>query len=77
MVRRDFLEKPIQADRQTSVRLHLRRAKLENLVDNIQSKFDRDRFLNFIGSCLPMQKLFYKIIDSVANYRQCFYQWRK
>ncbi|SBS68731.1 sigma-54-dependent transcriptional regulator [Vibrio atlanticus] len=62
----DFLEKPIQADRlKTSVRLHLRRAKLENLVDNMQSKFDRDRFHNFIGSCLPMQAV-YKIIDSVA-----------
>ncbi|ROR26929.1 sigma-54-dependent transcriptional regulator [Vibrio crassostreae] len=62
----DFLEKPIQADRlKTSVSLHLRRAKLENLVDNIQSKFDRDRFHNFIGSCLPMQAV-YKIIDSVA-----------
>ncbi|KAA8667109.1 sigma-54 dependent transcriptional regulator [Vibrio gigantis] len=63
----DFLEKPIQADRlKTSVRLHLRRAKLENLVDNIQSKFDRERFHDFIGSCLPMQTV-YKIIDSVAQ----------
>ncbi|MGF1802337.1 sigma-54 dependent transcriptional regulator [Vibrio gigantis] len=63
----DFLEKPIQADRlKTSVRLHLRRAKLENLVDNIQSKFDRERFHDFIGSCLPMQAV-YKIIDSVAQ----------
>ncbi|MCC4817073.1 sigma-54-dependent Fis family transcriptional regulator [Vibrio lentus] len=62
----DFLEKPIQADRlKTSVNLHLRRAKLENLVDDIQTKFDRDRFHNFIGSCLPMQAV-YKIIDSVA-----------
>ncbi|PME16058.1 sigma-54-dependent Fis family transcriptional regulator [Vibrio cyclitrophicus] len=62
----DFLEKPIQADRlKTSVRLHLKRAKLENLVDNMQSKFDRDRFHDFIGSCLPMQAV-YKIIDSVA-----------
>ncbi|MEZ8607181.1 sigma-54-dependent transcriptional regulator [Vibrio sp. 10N.222.54.A1] len=62
----DFLEKPIQADRlKTSVSLHLKRAKLENLVDNMQSKFDRDRFHNFIGSCLPMQAV-YKIIDSVA-----------
>lgn len=62
----DFLEKPIQADRlRTSINLHLRRAKLENLVDNIQSKFDRNRFHNFIGSCLPMQAV-YKIIDSVA-----------
>ncbi|MGF1744049.1 sigma-54-dependent transcriptional regulator [Vibrio minamisatsumaniensis] len=62
----DFLEKPIQADRlKTSVSLHLKRAKLENLVDDMQSKFDRDRFHNFIGSCLPMQAV-YKIIDSVA-----------
>ncbi|MCG9695267.1 sigma-54 dependent transcriptional regulator [Vibrio sp. Isolate22] len=62
----DFLEKPIQADRlKTSVNLHLSRAKLENLVDNIQSKFDRDRYHSFIGSCLPMQAV-YKIIDSVA-----------
>ena len=51
----DFLEKPIQADRlKTSVNLHLRRAKLENLVDDIQTKFDRDRFHNFIGSCLSL-----------------------
>ncbi|PMM06268.1 sigma-54-dependent Fis family transcriptional regulator [Vibrio kanaloae] len=62
----DFLEKPIQADRlRTSINLHLRRTKLENLVDDIQSKFDRNRFHNFIGSCLPMQAV-YKIIDSVA-----------
>ncbi|MFA0055798.1 sigma-54-dependent transcriptional regulator [Vibrio echinoideorum] len=62
----DFLEKPIQADRlKTSVKLHLRRAQLENLVDDIQNKFDRDCFHKFIGSCLPMQAV-YKIIDSVA-----------
>jgi len=62
----DFLEKPIQADRlKTSVSLHLKRAKLEHLVDDIQTKFDRERFHNFIGSCLPMQAV-YKIIDSVA-----------
>ncbi|MEZ8691729.1 sigma-54-dependent transcriptional regulator, partial [Vibrio splendidus] len=62
----DFLEKPIQADRlKTSVKLHLRKVQLENLVDDIQNKFDRDCFHNFIGSCLPMQAV-YKIIDSVA-----------
>ncbi|MEZ8603378.1 sigma-54-dependent transcriptional regulator [Vibrio splendidus] len=62
----DFLEKPIQADRlKTSVKLHLRKAQLENLVDDIQNKFDRDCFHNFIGSCLPMQAV-YKTIDSVA-----------
>ncbi|QFT09823.1 sigma-54 dependent transcriptional regulator [Vibrio sp. THAF190c] len=62
----DFLEKPIQAERlKTSVQLHLKRAKLENLVENIKSKFDREAFQGFIGSCLPMQAV-YKTIDSVA-----------
>ncbi|MDN3612910.1 sigma-54 dependent transcriptional regulator [Vibrio kagoshimensis] len=62
----DFLEKPIQADRlKTSVALHLKRAKLEHLVDDIQTKFDRQKFHNFIGSCLPMQAV-YKTIDAVA-----------
>lgn len=62
----DFLEKPIQADRlKTSVKLHLKRAKLENLVENIKNKFDRESFQGFIGSCLPMQAV-YKTIDSVA-----------
>ena len=62
----DFLEKPIQASRlKTSVALHLKRAKLEHLVDDIQAKFDRQQFHNFIGSCLPMQAV-YKTIDAVA-----------
>lgn len=62
----DFLEKPIKADRlKTSVQLHLKRAKLEHLVDDMQNKFDRSRFHGFIGSCLPMQAV-YKTIDSVA-----------
>ncbi|GLT19407.1 hypothetical protein GCM10007938_31890 [Vibrio zhanjiangensis] len=63
---KDFLEKPIQADRlKTSINLHLQQAKLEHLVENIEAKFDRDRFHGFIGACLPMQGV-YKIIDSVA-----------
>ncbi|WP_159656490.1 sigma-54-dependent transcriptional regulator [Vibrio atypicus] len=63
---KDFLEKPINADRlKTSIALHLQQAKLENLVENIESKFDRNRFHGFIGSSLPMQGV-YKIIDSVA-----------
>ncbi|MDE1349467.1 sigma-54 dependent transcriptional regulator [Vibrio aestuarianus] len=62
----DFLEKPIKADRlKTSVNLHLKRAKLEHLVEDINNKFDRTRFHGFIGACLPMQAV-YKIIDSVA-----------
>ncbi|NVD06712.1 sigma-54-dependent Fis family transcriptional regulator [Vibrio sp. JPW-9-11-11] len=63
---KDFLEKPINADRlKTSIALHLQQVKLENLVENIESKFDRNRFHGFIGSSLPMQGV-YKIIDAVA-----------
>ena len=62
----DFLEKPINADRlKTSVSLHLKRSKLESLVENIQSTFDRHHYHGFIGASLPMQAV-YKTIDSVA-----------
>lgn len=63
---KDFLEKPINADRlKTSINLHLQQVKLEHLVEDIENKFDRNRFHGFIGSSLPMQGV-YKIIDSVA-----------
>ena len=63
---KDFIEKPIKACRlKTSINMHLQRAKLENLVEKIESKFDRQRFHGFIGSSLPMQGV-YKMIDSVA-----------
>lgn len=63
---KDFLEKPINADRlKTSIALHLQQVKLANLVEDIENKFDRTRFHGFIGSSLPMQGV-YKIIDSVA-----------
>lgn len=63
---KDFLEKPINADRlKTSIALHLQQVKLESLVEDIEAKFDRSRFHGFIGSSLPMQGV-YKIIDSVA-----------
>ncbi|MCK6264948.1 sigma-54 dependent transcriptional regulator [Vibrio sp. ZSDE26] len=63
---KDFLEKPIKANRlKTSISLHLKQAKLEHLVEDIESKFDRSRFHGFLGSCLAMQGV-YKIIDSVA-----------
>ncbi len=62
----DFLEKPIQAERlKTSVALHLKQAKLEKLVSNLENKFDRNQFHGFIGSSLPMQAV-YKIIESAA-----------
>lgn len=63
---KDFIEKPINADRlKTSINLHLQQVKLEHLVEDIENKFDRNRFHGFIGSSLPMQGV-YKIIDSVA-----------
>ncbi|MEH0667030.1 sigma-54-dependent Fis family transcriptional regulator [Vibrio scophthalmi] len=63
---KDFLEKPINADRLiTSINLHIKQAKLEHLVEDIEAKFDRPQFHGFIGSSLPMQGV-YKIIDSVA-----------
>ncbi|WP_394239680.1 sigma 54-interacting transcriptional regulator [Vibrio astriarenae] len=62
----DFLEKPIQADRlKTSVRLHLKRAKLETLVNKMETEFDRTNFHGFIGSSLQMQAV-YKTIESAA-----------
>ncbi|MDR9827891.1 sigma-54 dependent transcriptional regulator [Vibrio sp. FNV 38] len=62
----DFLEKPIQANRlKTSVQLHLKRAKLETLVNKLESEFDRNNFHGFIGSSLQMQAV-YKTIESAA-----------
>lgn len=62
----DFLEKPIQADRlKTSIMLHLKQAKLEKLVTNFESQFNRTHFQGFIGQSLPMQAV-YKTIESAA-----------
>jgi len=62
----DFLEKPIQADRlKTSIGIHLKKARLENLVEDLKTKHDRSGFHGFIGSSLQMQAV-YKTIDAVA-----------
>ncbi|ORT49614.1 LuxR family transcriptional regulator [Vibrio sp. qd031] len=62
----DFLEKPIQAERlKTSIALHLKQSKLEKLITNFETKFDRHNFHGFIGSSLPMQAV-YKTIESAA-----------
>ncbi|SEG29549.1 sigma-54-dependent transcriptional regulator [Vibrio hangzhouensis] len=64
---KDFLEKPIRADRlKTSVGIHLKQAHLENMLDDIQQQMDRQRFHDFIGGSIPMQGV-YKIIDAVAD----------
>ncbi|WP_394134893.1 sigma-54-dependent transcriptional regulator [Aliivibrio fischeri] len=62
----DFIEKPIQAERlKTSIANHLKRNKLEGLVEDLQNTFNRKQYQGFIGSSLPMQAV-YKIIDAVA-----------
>lgn len=63
---KDFLEKPIQAERlKTSIRIHLKNAKLEHLVEDLENSLDRSNFHGFIGSSVQMQAV-YKTIDSVA-----------
>lgn len=63
---KDFLEKPIQAERlKTSIRIHLKNAKLEHLVEDLENNLDRGNFHGFIGSSVQMQAV-YKTIESVA-----------
>jgi two-component system repressor protein LuxO len=62
----DFLEKPVSASRlKTSVKNQLEQARLQHLVDNYQSTFERKHYHGFIGSSLPMQAV-YRIIDAAA-----------
>lgn len=62
----DFLEKPVSASRlKTSVKNLLERARLQSLLDNYQSTFERKNYHGFIGSSLPMQAV-YRIIDAAA-----------
>lgn len=62
----DFLEKPVSADRlKTSVKNLLERARLQHLLDDYQSTFERKNYHGFIGSSLPMQGI-YRIIDAAA-----------
>ncbi len=62
----DFLEKPISADRlRTTVKNLMEKRRLQNLVEDYQSNFERDSYHGFIGSSLPMQAV-YRIIDAAA-----------
>lgn len=62
----DFLEKPVSASRlKTSVKNLLERARLQNLLNDYQSTFERKNYHGFIGSSLPMQAV-YRIIDAAA-----------
>jgi two-component system, repressor protein LuxO len=63
----DFLEKPVSANRlRTTINNLLERDRLQHIVDDYQSTFDRKRYHGFIGSCLPMQAV-YRIIDAAAQ----------
>lgn len=63
----DFLEKPISADRlRTSIKNLLEKSRLQNMLDDYHSTFDRQDYHGFIGSCLPMQAV-YRIIDAAAS----------
>lgn len=62
----DFLEKPINASRlKTSVHNLLECSRLQGLVDDIQTTFERQGYEGFIGASLPMQAI-YRIIDAAA-----------
>ena len=62
----DFLEKPVSADRlRTSVRNLLEKTRLQGMLEDYQSTFERDSYHGFIGSSLPMQSV-YRIIDAAA-----------
>ena len=62
---KDFLEKPISADRfVTTLKNVIEHAELEDIVEEIETN-KRKKFHSFIGSCAPMQ-LVYKTIEQVA-----------
>ncbi len=62
----DFLEKPFNASRlKTTIKNLLDRSRLQHLVDDYQTTFERKRYHGFIGSSLPMQAV-YRIIDAAA-----------
>ncbi|MCP3690344.1 MAG: sigma-54-dependent Fis family transcriptional regulator [Gammaproteobacteria bacterium] len=63
----DFLEKPVTASRlKTTVKNALERSRLQHIVDDYQSVFERKGYHGFIGSCLPMQAV-YTILDAAAS----------
>lgn len=62
----DFLEKPVSASRlKTTVRNILEKHRLQYLVEDIKTTFERDNYHGFIGASLPMQAV-YRIIDAAA-----------
>lgn len=62
----DFLEKPVSAERlKTTIKNQLEHARLQGLMEDLQSSFERNTYQGFIGASLPMQNV-YRIIDAAA-----------
>ena len=64
---RDYLVKPFSKDRLlTTLRNTFDNQKLKRIVETYQEEIDRHHFCGFIGSSLPMQRV-YQVIDSAAS----------
>ncbi|WP_136680309.1 sigma-54 dependent transcriptional regulator [Neptunomonas sp. XY-337] len=64
---RDYLVKPFSKDRLvTTLNNSFENQKLKRIVDTYRDEIDRRQFCGFIGSSLPMQRV-YQVIDSAAS----------
>lgn len=66
---RDYLVKPFSKDRLvTTLNNSFENQKLKEIVETYREEIDRHQFCGFIGSSLPMQRV-YQVIDSAASSR--------
>lgn len=64
---RDYLTKPFSKDRLiTTLNNSFENQKLKRIVETYREEIDRHNFCGFIGSSLPMQRV-YQVIDSAAS----------
>lgn len=64
---RDYLVKPFSKDRLvTTLNNTFESQKLKRIVETYREEIDRHNFCGFIGSSLPMQRV-YQVIDSAAS----------
>jgi two-component system repressor protein LuxO len=64
---RDYLVKPFSKDRLlTTLKNTFDNQKLKRIVETYKEEIDRHNFCGFIGSSLPMQRV-YQVIDSAAS----------